>query len=47
MSPGYLYLVHTVSSCTKQDQAEVMRMVRTWPGCPVVEIRPVETNPLQ
>jgi hypothetical protein len=24
------------------DLDEVLRMVRTWPGCPVVEIRPVE-----
>jgi len=25
------------------DLDEVLRMVRTWPGCPVVEIRPVES----
>lgn len=25
-----------------QDFDEVLRMVRTWPGCPVVEIRPLE-----
>jgi hypothetical protein len=25
------------------DLDEALRMVRTWPGCPVVEIRPVET----
>jgi hypothetical protein len=24
------------------DLDEVLRMVRTWPGCPVVEIRPLE-----
>ncbi|HKY66797.1 MAG TPA: YciI family protein [Acidimicrobiales bacterium] len=24
------------------DLDEVMRIVRTWPGCPVVEIRPLE-----
>ena len=24
------------------DLDEALRMVRTWPGCPVVEIRPVE-----
>lgn len=24
------------------DLDEAMRMVRTWPGCPVVEIRPLE-----
>jgi hypothetical protein len=29
------------------DLDEVLRMVRTWPGCPVVEIRPVETQPLE
>ncbi|MFE7276143.1 YciI family protein [Streptomyces sp. NPDC057623] len=28
------------------DLDEALRMVRTWPGCPVVEIRPVETSPL-
>lgn len=28
------------------DLDEALRMVRTWPGCPVVEIRPVETGPL-
>ncbi|MGW0733167.1 YciI family protein [Streptomyces sp. NPDC002851] len=27
------------------DLDEALRMVRTWPGCPVVEIRPVETVP--
>jgi hypothetical protein len=27
------------------DLDEVLRMVRTWPGCPVVEVRPVETAP--
>ena len=25
------------------DLDEVLRMVKTWPGCPVVEIRPLET----
>jgi hypothetical protein len=25
------------------DLDEALRMVRTWPGCPVVEIRPVES----
>jgi hypothetical protein len=25
------------------DLDEVLRIVRTWPGCPVVEIRPLET----
>ncbi|WP_314176530.1 YciI family protein [Streptomyces winkii] len=29
------------------DLDEAMRMVRTWPGCPVVEIRPVETGPME
>jgi hypothetical protein len=24
------------------DLDEVMRIVRTWPGCPVVEVRPLE-----
>jgi hypothetical protein len=24
------------------DLDEALRMVRTWPGCPVVEIRPIE-----
>ena len=27
------------------DLDEALRMVRTWPGCPVVEIRPVELHP--
>jgi hypothetical protein len=27
------------------DLDEALRMVSTWPGCPVVEIRPVETSP--
>lgn len=27
------------------DLDEAMRIVRAWPGCPVVEIRPVETGP--
>jgi hypothetical protein len=26
-----------------EDLDEALRMVKTWPGCPVVEIRPVET----
>jgi len=25
------------------DLDEVLRMIRTWPGCPVVEIRPLES----
>lgn len=25
---------------------EALRMVKTWPGCPVVEIRPLETTPI-
>jgi hypothetical protein len=25
------------------DLAEAIRMVRTWPGCPLVEIRPLTT----
>lgn len=25
------------------DLDEVLRLVRTWPGCPVVEIRPLES----
>jgi len=25
------------------DLDEALRMVRTWPGCPIVEIRPVES----
>lgn len=29
------------------DLDEALRMVRSWPGCPVVEIRPVETGPLE
>ncbi|MFJ7073751.1 YciI family protein [Streptomyces sp. NPDC098781] len=29
------------------DLDEALRMVRTWPGCPVVEIRPVETGPMK
>jgi hypothetical protein len=27
------------------DLDEVLAMARTWPGCPVVEIRPIETGP--
>src|SRR3954453_13028326 len=29
------------------DLDEALRMVRTWPGCPVVEIRPLEFRPLE
>ncbi|MGC9540387.1 YciI family protein [Streptomyces sp. UG1] len=39
-----------VSGYTEIDVAdldEALRMVRTWPGCPVVEIRPVETGPME
>ena len=25
------------------DLDEALRMVKTWPGCPVVEIRPLES----
>jgi hypothetical protein len=35
-----------VSGYTEVDVAdldEALRMVRTWPGCPVVEIRPLES----
>jgi hypothetical protein len=35
-----------VSGYTEIDVAdldEALRMVRTWPGCPVVEIRPLES----
>lgn len=28
------------------DLDEALRMVATWPACPVVEIRPVETGPM-
>jgi len=28
------------------DLDEVLRMVRTWPGCPIVEVRPVEISPM-
>ncbi|TMR11578.1 hypothetical protein ETD86_35400 [Nonomuraea turkmeniaca] len=28
-----------------EDLDEALRMVRSWPACPTVEIRPVETNP--
>ncbi|MGP3917780.1 YciI family protein [Nonomuraea sp. 10N515B] len=27
-----------------EDLDEALRMVRTWPACPTVEIRPVETR---
>ena len=27
------------------DLDEALRLVRSWPGCPVVEIRPIETAP--
>src|SRR5262245_44725816 len=27
------------------DLDEALRMVRTWPGCPVVEIRPIQEMP--
>lgn len=36
-----------VSGYTEIDVAdldEALRMVRTWPGCPVVEIRPLEST---
>ncbi len=36
-----------VSGYTEIDVAdldEALRMVRTWPGCPVVEIRPLESD---
>lgn len=29
------------------DLDEALRMVRTWPGCPVVEIRPLAFHPLE
>jgi len=29
------------------DLDEVLRMVRTWPGCPIVEVRPVEISPFE
>jgi hypothetical protein len=29
------------------DLDEALRMVRAWPGCPVVEVRPVELEPLR
>jgi hypothetical protein len=35
-----------VSGYTEVDVAdldEALRMVRTWPGCPIVEIRPLES----
>ncbi|MGH7920316.1 MAG: YciI family protein [Candidatus Dormibacteraceae bacterium] len=28
------------------DLDEALRMVRTWPGCPVVELRPIEDRPM-
>jgi hypothetical protein len=27
------------------DLDEVLKMVRTWPGCPIVEIRPIMELP--
>jgi hypothetical protein len=27
------------------DLDEALRMVKTWPACPVIEIRPVNSNP--
>jgi hypothetical protein len=29
------------------DLDEALRMVKTWPGCPIVEIRPLEQAVLQ
>jgi hypothetical protein len=29
------------------DLDEALRMVQTWPGCPVVEIRPLEFRPVE
>jgi hypothetical protein len=29
------------------DLDEALRMVHTWPGCPVVEIRPLEFRPVE
>lgn len=29
------------------DLDEALHMVQTWPGCPVVEIRPLEVRPLE
>jgi len=30
------------------DLDEALQMVKTWPGCPIVEIRPVEeTRPVE
>ena len=35
-------VVSGYSEVEAADLDEVLRMVKTWPGCPVVEIRPLE-----
>jgi hypothetical protein len=34
-------IVSGIAEVEAADLDEVLRMVRTWPGCPVIEIRPV------
>jgi len=36
-------VVSGYSEVEAADLDEVLRMVKTWPGCPVVEIRPIES----
>lgn len=36
-------VVSGYSEVEADDLDEVLRMVRAWPGCPVVEIRPLES----
>jgi hypothetical protein len=36
-------VVSGVAEVEAADLDEVLRLVRTWPGCPVVEIRPLES----
>jgi hypothetical protein len=36
-------IVSGYSEVEAADLDEVLRMARTWPGCPIVEIRPLES----
>jgi hypothetical protein len=36
-------VVSGVAEVEAADLDEVLRLVKTWPGCPVVEIRPLES----
>jgi hypothetical protein len=38
-------VVSGVAEVEADDLDEVLRMARSWPGCPIVEIRPVDWSP--